>query len=157
NAMVVELARLLQFAADDIDTRCVVLTGDDRAFCAGADLKRIHSEAPAKGVSGVVNDPARVDAWNLIQNFPKPMIAAVKRYAYGAGNEIAMCCDFIIAGKNALFGQPEAKIGGMPGDGGTQRLPRKVGPNLASYMMMTGNPINADAAYRVGYAIEVCE
>lgn len=68
-----------------------------------------------------------------------------------------MCCDFVVAGRNAQFGQPEVKTGGMPGDGGTQRLPRKVGPNLTAYMIMTGNPIDAETAFRVGYAVEVCD
>jgi enoyl-CoA hydratase len=153
NPMVIELARLLQEAGNDPDTRAVVLTGDEQAFSAGADLANMRKG----GVTAVVNDPQRVDAWRIIEKFGKPMIAAVNGYALGAGNELAMCCDFVIAGRNAQFGQPEVKTGGMPGDGGTQRLPRKVGPNLASYMIMTGNPIDAETAFRVGYAIEVCE
>ena len=77
--------------------------------------------------------------------------------ALGAGNELAMCCDFVIAGRNAQFGQPEAKTAGMAGDGGTQRLPRKFGPNLAAYMLFTGDPVDAETAFRVGYAIELCD
>ena len=151
--MVIELARLLQDAGDDPDIRAVVITGDEQAFSAGADLANMRKG----GVTAVVNDPQRVDAWRVIEKFAKPMIAAVNGYALGAGNELAMCCDFVIAGRNAQFGQPEVKTGGMPGDGGTQRLPRKVGPNLAAYMIMTGNPIDAETAFRVGYAVEVCE
>jgi enoyl-CoA hydratase/carnithine racemase len=109
------------------------------------------------GVTAVVNDPRRVDAWRVIDKFPKPLIAAVNGYALGAGNELAMCCDFVVAGRNAQFGQPEVKTGGMPGDGGTQRLPRKVGPNLAAYMIMTGNLIDAETAHRVGYVVEICD
>jgi enoyl-CoA hydratase/carnithine racemase len=104
-----------------------------------------------------VFDPRRVQAWNIIQSFPKPLLAAVNGYALGAGNELALCCDFVVAGTNAKFGQPEVKTGGMPGDGGTQRLPRKVGPNLAAYMIFTGEPIDAATAHRVGYVVEVCE
>lgn len=153
NPMVLELAKLLFEAQNDPATRAVVITGDDAAFSAGADLQNMQKG----GVTAVVNDPKRVDAWRLIESFPKPLIAAVNGYALGAGNELAMCCDFVIAGKNALFGQPEVKTGGMPGDGGTQRLPRKVGPNLAAYMIMTGDPIDAQTAFRVGYVIEVCD
>ena len=153
NAMVIELARLLQDAGNDPEIRAVVITGDEQAFSAGADLANMRKG----GVTAVVNDPLRVDAWRVIEKFAKPMIAAVNGYALGAGNELAMCCDFVIAGRNAQFGQPEVKTGGMPGDGGTQRLPRKVGPNLAAYMIMTGNPIDAETALRAGYAIEVCE
>jgi enoyl-CoA hydratase/carnithine racemase len=128
NPMVIELARLLQDAGNDPDIRAVVITGDEQAFSAGADLANMRKG----GVTAVVNDPQRVDAWRVIEKFAKPMIAAVNGYALGAGNELAMCCDFVIAGRNAQFGQPEVKTGGMPGDGGTQRLPRKVGPNLAA-------------------------
>jgi len=153
NGMVIELGRILALARDDADIRCVVITGDEIAFCAGADIKNMQKY----GVTAVVNHPRRVDAWNAIQTFPKPFIAAVNGIAFGAGNELAMCCDFVIAGRNARFGQPEVKTGGMAGDGGTQRLPRKLGPNLASYMLMTGEPIDAETAFRVGYAVELCE
>jgi len=153
NGMVIELARLLEQASGNPKMRAVVITGDENAFSAGADLANMRKH----GVTAVVNDPLRVDAWRIIESFPKPIIAAVNGYALGAGNELAMCCDFVVAGRNALFGQPEVKTGGMPGDGGTQRLPRKVGPNLASYMIMTGDPIDAETALRVGYVVEICE
>lgn len=153
NAMVIEISRLLNEATNDPKTRAVVIAGDEIAFSAGADLANIQKG----GVTAVTNDPKRVDAWRAIERFAKPLIAAVNGYALGAGNELAMCCDFVVAGRNAQFGQPEVKTGGMPGDGGTQRLPRKVGPNLASYMIMTGNPIDAETAFRVGYAIELCD
>jgi enoyl-CoA hydratase len=151
NPMVVEIGRRLAEARDDADIRCVVITGDETVFSAGADIKNFQQY----GVTLVVNDPRRVDAWNTLQTFPKPIIAAVNGVAYGAGNELALCCDFVIAGSNARFAQPEVKTGGMPGDGGTQRLPRKVGPNLAAYMIYTGEPIDASTALRVGYAVEV--
>jgi enoyl-CoA hydratase len=151
NPMVVEIGRLLAEARDDFDIRCVVITGDETIFSAGADIKNFQQY----GVTLVVNDPRRVEAWNTLQTFPKPIIAAVNGVAFGAGNELALCCDFVIAGDNAKFGQPEVKTGGMAGDGGTQRLPRKVGPNLATYMLLTGEPIDAATAHRVGYAVEV--
>jgi enoyl-CoA hydratase len=153
NPMVIELSRRLSEASQDVSIRCVVITGDETIFCAGADLKNMRKF----GATAVVNDPRRVDAWRIIENFSKPMIAAVNGVAVGAGNELALCCDFIIAGSNASFGQPEVIRGGMAGDGGTQRLPRKIGPQAAAYMLLTGNPIDASTARRLGYVLEVCE
>ncbi|MCA3268690.1 MAG: enoyl-CoA hydratase/isomerase family protein [Azospirillum sp.] len=153
STMVIELARLLDEAAVDIDVRAVVLTGTDETFAAGADIAEMLERGPA----GTSNNPDRVKAWRRLEKFPKPIIAAVNGIAFGAGNELALTCDFIIAGKNAKFGQPEVKIGGMAGDGGTQRLPRKIGANMASYMLMTGDPIDVDTAWRLGYVIEICE
>src|SRR5262249_36212801 len=128
NPMVLELARLLTEAQADPNTRAVVVTGDDAAFSAGADLKNMQKG----GVSAVVNDPKRIDAWRVIDKFPKPLIAAVNGYALGAGNELAMCCDFVIAGRNAQFGQPEVKTGGVHGDGGTQGLAMRVGRSVGA-------------------------
>jgi enoyl-CoA hydratase len=153
NGMVIEIGRLLSMYKDDSDVRCVVITGDDKAFSAGADLKNMHKFGAAK----TVNDTQRAAAWEEIERFPKPFIAAANGYTYGAGNELAMCCDFVIAGSNALFGQPEAKTAGMAGDGGTQRLPRKVGPAMAAYMIMTGEPITAQTAKECGYVVEICD
>lgn len=150
NTMVIEIGHLLaQMEADD-QVRCVVLTGTDDAFSAGADIAEMRasdSKAP--------NDPKRVAAWSQIESFSKPLIAAVNGYAFGAGNELAMTCDFIIAGENAKFGQPEVSIGGIAGDGGTQRLPRRVGPCLAAYMLMSGAPIDAKTALRHNHVLEV--
>ena len=153
SSMVIELARLLDGAAADDSVRCVVITGGLNAFAAGADIR----EMLEKGPPGTSNNPRRVAAWRRIETFPKPMIAAVNGIAFGAGNELAMVCDFIIAGRNAQFGQPEVKIGGMAGDGGTQRLPRKIGPNMASYMLFTGDPIDAETAHRLGFVVELCD
>ena len=153
STMVIELARRLDEAAADIDVRAVVLTGTDETFAAGADIAEMLERGPA----GTSNNPDRVKAWRRLEKFPKPIIAAVNGIAFGAGNELALTCDFIIAGRNAKFGQPEVKIGGMAGDGGTQRLPRKIGANMASYMLMTGDPIDAETAWRLGYVIEICE
>jgi len=153
SSMVIEIGRLIaQFEADD-SIRAVVLTGTEAIFAAGADIKEMLELGPA----GTSNNPSRVAAWRKIENFSKPIIAAVNGIAFGAGNEIAMTCDFIIAGRNAQFGQPEVKIGGMAGDGGTQRLPRKIGPNMASYMLMTGEPIDVETAFRLGLVVEICD
>jgi enoyl-CoA hydratase/carnithine racemase len=153
SSMVIELGRLVAALEGDDEIRSVVLTGHETCFAAGAD---IH-EMVALGPPGTSNNPRRVEAWRRIENFPKPMIAAVNGIAFGAGCELAMVCDFIVAGSNAQFGQPEVKIGGMAGDGGTQRLPRKIGPNMASYMLMTGDPIDVDTAFRLGFVVEVCD
>jgi enoyl-CoA hydratase/carnithine racemase len=153
STMVIELARLLDEAAADIEIRAVVLTGTDETFAAGADIAEMLERGPA----GTSNNPERVKAWRKLEKVPKPIIAAVNGIAFGAGNELALTCDFIIAGRNAKFGQPEVKIGGMAGDGGTQRLPRKIGSNMASYMLMTGDPIDVETAWRLGYVVEICE
>jgi enoyl-CoA hydratase len=153
SSMVIELARLLDSAAADRDIRAVVITGTENCFAAGADLNEMLEHGPAT----VVNNPARVDAWRRFERFPKPIIAAVNGIAFGAGCEMALACDFIVAGKNAQFAQPEVKLGGMAGDGGTQRLPRKAGTAIASYMLLTGEPIDAETALRVGLAVEICD
>jgi enoyl-CoA hydratase len=153
SSMVIAMAEHLDIFAADRSVRCVVLTGTETMFAAGADIK----EMLARGPSGTSNNPLRVAAWRRFETFPKPIIAAVNGIAFGAGSEIALACDFIVAGHNARFGQPEVKIGGMAGDGGTQRLPRKIGPAMAAYMLMTGDPIDAETAFRLGLAIELCE
>ena len=153
SSMVVEIGRLIVALSADDSVRAVVLTGGDEMFAAGADIHEMVAFGPPQ----TSNNPLRVAAWRRIENFEKPIIAAVNGICFGAGSEIAMTCDFIVAGSNARFGQPEVKIGGMAGDGGTQRLPRKVGPQMASYMLLTGDPIDADTAYRLGLCIEICD
>lgn len=153
SSMVVELGRILADLEGDNEIRCVVLTGTDQYFSAGADIK----EMVALGPANVANNPKRVDAWRAIESFKKPLIAAVNGMAFGGGCELAMLCDFIIAGADAKFGQPEILLGGIPGDGGTQRLPRKLGSNVATFMLMTGEPIDAHRAKELGMIVEVCE
>lgn len=152
SSMVIELGRIIERLEADEAIRCAVITGSDQIFAAGADIKEMLALGPA----GTANKPERVKAWRRIENFSKPIIAAVNGIAFGAGSELALTCDFIVAGENAQFGQPEVKIGGMAGDGGTQRLPRKIGPNVASYMLLTGDPIDAQRAYELGLAVEIC-
>jgi len=153
SSMVIAISRYLDALADDPAVRAVVITGTEDVFAAGADIAQMLEFGPA----GTSNNPDRVKAWRRLERFPKPLIAAVNGIAFGAGNELALVCDFIVAGTNARFGQPEVKIGGMAGDGGTQRLPRKLGPNMAAYMLMTGDPIDVETAYRLGYVVEICE
>ncbi|MBB3527370.1 enoyl-CoA hydratase-related protein [Rhizobium sp. BK456] len=153
SSMVIELGRILLDLEETNDIRCVVLAGTDQYFSAGADIKEMVTFGPLN----VANDPKRVAAWQSIEMFKKPLIAAVNGMAFGGGCELAMLCDFIIAGNDAKFGQPEILLGGIPGDGGTQRLPLKVGANVAAFMLMTGEPIDASRAKELGLVVEVCE
>lgn len=153
SSMVIELGRLIVELEKDDTVRCVVVTGTEAMFAAGADIKEMVTFGPP----ATSNNPRRVAAWRAIEGFGKPLIAAVNGIAFGAGCELAMVCDFIVAGSNAQFGQPEVKIGGMAGDGGTQRLPRKIGGNMASYMLFSGEPIGVDRAYQLGLVVEICD
>jgi len=135
-------------AADDV--RCVVLTGTGKAFAAGADI----ADMLDRGAESYL-DPKRLAAWNAIENFPKPIVAAINGYALGGGCELLMLCDVLVASETAKFGQPEIKIGVLPGDGGTQRLPRIVGQSNAMKMILTGEMITADEACRIGLVSDV--
>lgn len=148
--LVVDMAAKLKDAANSETVRVVVVTGDDRAFSAGADLHEVNE----RGISAIL-DEERLAAWRAIEQFPKPLIAAVRGFAYGAGNELAMMCDLIVAGEGALFGQPEVKIGAMAGDGGTQRLPRLIGHQIATKMLLTGAPLSAAEAKACGLVCDV--
>ena len=120
--LLTELAEVLTDAETDDGIRAVVLTGDDRAFSAGADIK----EMPQDGIP-MFAEAGRLKAWKTIERFEKPLLAAVNGYALGGGCELALLCDIVICGENARFGTPEIRIAAFPGDGGTQRLPRAVG------------------------------
>ena len=146
NALSADLRRALteRFAAfyEDRDTRCVVITGDERAFVAGADLK----DMSRMGTAEITRTNVR-RMWQVIGQCPIPVIAAVRGVAFGGGCELAMHADIIIAGENAKFGQPEIKVGIMPGGGGTQRLPRAIGKFKAMKMMLTGDPVTGREAF----------
>ena len=146
------IAAELAAAAEDAGTRCVVLTGNEKAFSAGADIK----EMVERGVDAL-KDRKRHQDWAAIQNFAKPMIAAVEGFAFGGGHELAMLADIVIAADDARFGQPEINIGILPGDGATQRIPRSVGKSLAMKMILTGEPIDARTALAAGLLAEVTE
>jgi enoyl-CoA hydratase len=148
--LLAELQSLLEAAAQDETIGCVVLTGAGRAFAAGADI----SDMLERGVASYA-DPVRLENWRQIEQFSKPIIAAVNGYALGGGLELALICDIIIASEKARFGTPEIKIGSFPGDGGTQRLPRLIGKSLAMQMVLTGEMIDASLAERRGLISEM--
>ncbi|MEL6374683.1 MAG: enoyl-CoA hydratase-related protein [Pseudomonadota bacterium] len=139
------IADALTAAAEDDDVRAVVLTGDDKAFAAGADIREMRERGPMD-----MRRLATDKLWDRIAGFTKPFIAAVNGYALGGGCELAMHCDIIIAGENATFGQPEVKIGIMPGGSGTQRLFRAVGKYKGMEMVLTGDLYTAAQCERMG-------
>jgi enoyl-CoA hydratase len=144
------VAALDRLGADD-DVRCVVLTGSERAFAAGADIKEMSDKSYAEMFKAdFFTAPAE-----RIERFRKPIIAAVAGYALGGGCELAMMCDFIIAADTAKFGQPEINLGVMPGIGGTQRLTRFVGKSKAMDMILTARMMDAAEAERAGLVSRV--
>lgn len=141
---------LLAFDQDDA-IGCMILTGSEKAFAAGADIRAMakYSFLDAYGNDFITRN------WETIRSIRKPVIAAVSGYALGGGCELAMMCDFIIAADNARFGQPEITIGVIPGAGGTQRLPRAVGKSKAMDMVLTGRMMDAEEAERAGLVSRV--
>ncbi|NMO04665.1 2,3-dehydroadipyl-CoA hydratase [Gordonia sp. TBRC 11910] len=136
----------------DDAVRCVVITGADGVFCAGADITAFDELRAAP----VVGDrSASTMFWAELTGFPKPIIAAVEGYALGGGCEIALACDIVIASETARFGVPEVKLGVIPGAGGTQRLIRAVGKSTALMMLFTGDMITAAQALRTGVVADV--
>jgi len=144
------IARHLSEIADDETARCVVLTGNEKSFAAGADIKEM---AGAGAIEMMQRGVDRL--WRTISGCPKPVIAAVNGFALGGGCELAMTCDIIIAGESAKFGQPEVKIGIIPGGGGTQRLTRAAGKYKAMKYILTGEPFGAPEALAIGLVSEV--
>jgi enoyl-CoA hydratase len=150
-ALIADLGRALDaFEADD-GIGAIVLTGSERAFAAGADIK----EMAGKSYMDVYLADFITRGWERITTCRKPIIAAVAGHALGGGCEVAMMCDFIIAADNARFGQPEITIGTIPGAGGTQRLPRYVGKSKAMEMCLTGRIMDAAEAERSGLVSRV--
>jgi enoyl-CoA hydratase len=141
---------LLAFDADE-GVGCIVLTGSEKAFAAGADIAAMASYS----FMDVYKSGYITRNWEQIRNVRKPVIAAVAGYALGGGCELAMMCDFIIAAENAKFGQPEIKIGTIPGAGGTQRLPRAISKAKAMDMCLTGRMMDAVEAERAGLVSRV--
>ena len=150
-ALMVELGQALKaFEADDA-IGCMVITGNEKAFAAGADIGAMATY----GFADVYGDDYITRDWETIRSIRKPVVAAVSGFALGGGCELAMMCDFIIAADNAKFGQPEIKLGVIPGAGGTQRLPRAVGKSKAMDMALTARMMNAEEAERAGLVSRV--
>ncbi|MDR2128913.1 MAG: enoyl-CoA hydratase [Burkholderiaceae bacterium] len=146
------LADLFRQLGADAQTRCIVLTGGEKVFVAGADLREL---AEATAIDMYLRHTERL--WRAIAECPKPVIAAVNGYALGGGCELAMHADIIVAGRGASFGQPEIRVGIMPGAGGTQRLVRAIGKFRAMKMVLTGLPISGEEAGQLGLASEVVD
>lgn len=150
-ALMDDLTAALDACEADDAVHCIVLTGSQKAFAAGADIK----EMQPKSYMDVYKEDFITANWERVTRCRKPVIAAVAGYALGGGCELAMMCDFIIAADNAKFGQPEIKLGVMPGAGGSQRLTRFVGKSKAMEMCLTGRMMDAEEAERSGLVSRV--
>ncbi len=143
-----ELSRAVAEVRDDGEVRAVIVTGaGEKAFVAGADINELAVQTPLQGKETSLAGQRILDS---IENLGKPVIAAVNGYALGGGCELAMACTLRVASENARFGQPEVKLGIIPGYAGTQRLPRLVGKGRALELILTGDPVTAQEAYRIG-------
>ncbi|MDH6230509.1 enoyl-CoA hydratase/carnithine racemase [Mesorhizobium soli] len=148
-----DLRTAFEDARDDAAIRGVILTGaGDKAFIAGADISEL---AQVSAVEAEESSRLGQGVLELVENLGKPVIAAVNGYALGGGCETAMACTIRIAADTARFGQPEVKLGLLPGGGGTQRLPRLVGKGRALQLILSGGMISAQEAYRIGLVNEV--
>src|SRR6185436_10448381 len=147
-----DLTTLVDELASRADIGGVILTGAGRAFVAGADISELVSLNAAQGEALARRGQL---VFNRIEALPKPVIAAVNGFALGGGCELAMACHVRIASEAAKFGQPEVKLGLIPGYGGTQRFPRLVGKGRALQLLMTGEVIDAAEAYRIGLVNKV--
>ncbi len=149
--LMLELSTIINESQKDKNVRVLVLTGTDKVFAAGADIKDMHAKSFVEMVDGDFFRPAT----EAIDSLQKPIIAAVSGYALGGGCELAMMCDFIICSETAQFGQPEINLGVMAGIGGTQRLTRYVGKSKSMEMHLTGRFMNADEAEKSGLVSRV--
>ncbi len=149
--LMVELGQALKAFDADPAIGCMILTGSEKSFAAGADIGAMASYSFAD----IYRDDYITRDWETIRSIRKPVIAAVSGFALGGGCELAMMCDFIIAADNAKFGQPEIKLGVIPGAGGTQRLPRAVGKSKAMDMVLTARMMDAQEAERAGLVSRV--
>jgi len=148
-----ELQTAFEAARKDEEVRGVIVTGaGDKAFIAGADIGELSKVSAVEAEKSSSSGQAVL---NLVENLGKPVIAAINGFALGGGCETAMACTIRIASESAKFGQPEVKLGLLPGGGGTQRLPRLVGKGRALQLILTGDVIGAQEAYRIGLVNEV--
>jgi len=145
SALVSELMEALRALDADPEIGAIVITGNERAFAAGADIKEM---AGASAVDMLLHD--NISKFDLIRQIKKPVIAAVSGWCLGGGNELALSCDMIVASETARFGQPEINLGVIPGAGGTQRLTRAVGKSIAMEMVLNNRTLTADEAVQYG-------
>lgn len=150
SALIAELNQALDGFEADPGIGCIVLTGSERAFAAGADVKEMQ---PLTFPATYIDD--FITSWERLSRCRKPVVAAVAGYALGGGCELAMMCDIILAADNAKFGQPEIQLGIMPGAGGSQRLTRAIGKSKAMEMCLTGRTMDAAEAERLGLVARV--
>jgi enoyl-CoA hydratase len=146
----IEINQALSAFDQDTGIGCMVLTGNERAFAAGADIKQMADATVVEQLNS-----SFIDLWDGLRLLNKPVIAAVSGYCLGGGNELAMACDIMIAAESAKFGQPEINIGVIPGAGGTQRLTRTIGKSLTMEMVLNGRFLSAEEALRVGLVSRV--
>ena len=150
-----QLDRAVRDVRDDDSVRVVIVTGSgEKAFVAGADIGELSRMGP---IDGVQVSRAGQATFRMIETLPKPVIAAVNGFALGGGLELALACHMRIASSRAKFGLPEVKLGIIPGYGGTIRLPRLVGRGRALELMLTGEMIDAEEAYRIGLVNRIAE
>lgn len=148
--MMEELLEALRVLDADTSVRAVVIAGHDRAFVAGADIKSMVKRA----LPDVLSAPAS-RFWMRLAEIEVPLVAAVSGAAMGGGCELALACDLVVASETAVFSQPEIRVGILPGGGGTQRLARYLGKHLAMELVLTGRPVKADEAHRLGFVNRV--
>ncbi|MDR2124013.1 MAG: enoyl-CoA hydratase/isomerase family protein [Desulfovibrio sp.] len=157
NALNNDLLKDLNGALDEVESdaaiKGAVITGAGKAFVAGADISQMASYNPEE--SRIYMAFAQ-KIFNRIEDIEKPIMAAVNGFALGGGNELCMSCDFRYASEKALFGQPEVKLGIIPGFGGSQRLPRLVNPGIAKEILFSGRNVTAEEALRIGLVSKVC-
>ena len=140
-----EVTRALAAFDADPQIGCIILTGSEKAFAAGADIKQMASASVVE-----MMDSPFIGYWDAVQRVGKPIVAAVSGWCLGGGCELAMICDLIVASETAVFGQPEINLGVIPGAGGTQRLTRAVGKSLAMEMILADRRLSAEEALRAG-------
>jgi enoyl-CoA hydratase len=150
NQLMNELVGALENLDADEAIRCIVLTGDEKAFAAGADIKELSDATHFKLYFG-----GRIDKWDAIRKIRTPIVAAVSGYCLGGGCELAMACDLIVASESAQFGQPETNLAVLPGAGGTQRLTRAIGKSKAMDVILAGRFLSAQEAEQAGLVARV--
>lgn len=153
NDLVNEVCEVLDVIEEDNELRVLIITGaGDKAFMAGADITELNQR---NFINGRKQTKKRQDIFNRIADLPIPSIAVINGYALGAGLELALACSIRIASEKSKFGSPEVNLGIIPGDGATQRLPRIIGMGRAMNMVLTGEIIDAEAAYNYGMVTQV--